>query len=390
MTTDTSALRCDALVRIAAISLAQLFWISSAVAAEPLKIGAILATTGPTSFTGDPEEKTLRLYVDRINAAGGADGRKIELTIYDDGGDAAKANTYARRLVQQDQVDLIIGPSNTGPTMAILPLIEASKIPVISLGAGGSIVNPVKPSVFNVVHSERLAAVKLLDDVKARGITSVAVLSDTGGYGKGAREQFLDYAKTAGIRVVSDETYGDRDPDMTPQLTHARQAYAGALVVLGSTMTPAIIAKNYRQLGLTMPLYLTHGQASYEFMKIAGHAANGIRMPSPALLVAETLPSNDPQRKISVDYKNAYETKYGSSVSTFGGYSYDALMLALDAVKRAGSTDREKIRQALEQTQGFTGVTGIFTMSPSNHNGLTPQAFKMVEIRDGKFVNLDK
>ena len=359
-----------------------------AFAADPIKVGAIVSATGPASFLGDPQEKTLRAYVESINAAGGIADRKIELFIYDDSSDAAKANSFAKRLIQQDKVDFIVGASTTGSTMAMVPLVETSKVPTLALGAGSVIVEPVKPYVFRMPHSDRLAAQKVLSDMKAKGITKFALLSDTGGYGKSGRNETQKMAASMGLAIVSDETYGERDADMTPLITHVKQSDAQALMMFGTGQAPAIIAKNFRQLGLTIPLYATHGQASYEFIRLAGPAGEGILMPSPALFVADQLPDGDPQKKVSMSYKTTFETKFKMDVSTFGGYGYDGLMMGLDAIKRAGTTDKDKVRDALEQTKDFVGLSGVYTMSPTDHGGLDISAFRMVQIKDGKFVEV--
>ncbi|VVE26818.1 branched-chain amino acid ABC transporter substrate-binding protein [Pandoraea capi] len=355
-------------------------------AADPIRIGAVVSATGAASFLGDPEQKTLNQYVDKINAAGGILGRQVVLTVYDDGSDANTANAMAKRLILQDKVDLILGASTTGSTMAMAPLSSANKVPTVSLAAATVIVDPVKPYVFKVPHSDTMAAEKVLEDMKQHGITRVALLSDTGGFGKSGRNETIKAAKRLGLTIVEDQSYGERDADMTPQLTKARAANPQAVFVFGTGQAPAIIAKNFHQLGLSVPLYMSHGQASAEFIRIAGAAAEGVRMPSPALLIAEQLSTNDPQRQVSLEYKLAYETKYKQDVSTFGGYAYDGLMMAADAIKRAGSTDKAKVRDALEQTKNFVGVSGVYTMSPTDHMGLNSSAFRMVEIRGGRFV----
>ena len=254
----------------------------AAHAQDPIRIGSVLSTTGPASFLGDPEEKTLKLYVDQLNAQGGVDGRKIELTIYDDGGDANKANTFTKRLVQQDKVDFIIGGSTTGTTMAMLPQVEAAKVPFLSMGAASVIVEPVRPYTFKLPHSDRMAAQKVLEDMKKRGITRFALLSDTGGFGKGGHAETLKLAESMGMTVSSDQNYGEKDTDITPQLQKIKSSDAQAVFVFGTGQAPAIATRNYRQLGMTIPLYMSHGQASMEFVKLAGNAAEGVRMPSPA------------------------------------------------------------------------------------------------------------
>ena len=352
---------------------------------NPIKIGSVVSSTGPASFLGDPEQKTLEMDVQRINAAGGVLGRQLELVLYDDGSDANKANAFTRRLIIQDEVDAIIGPSTTGSTMAMVPQVEAAKVPMISLAAASVIVEPIKPWVFKMPHSDRMAAQKVLEDMKKRGFTQFALLSDTGGFGKSGRAETLKVAEAMGLKVVEDQQYGEKDTDMTPQLTKIKSSGAQAILLFGTGQAPAIIARNYQQLAIKQALYTTHGQASLDFVRIAGKAAEGIRMPSPALLIAKALPASDPQRKVSMDYSKAFEDKYKVDVSTFGGYARDALLLLVDAIKRAGSTDKEKVRAALEQTRGFVGVSGIYNMSATDHMGLDVSAFRMVEVSNGAF-----
>jgi len=357
-----------------------------AVAADkPIKIGAVVSATGPASFLGDPQQKTLETYVQKINAAGGVLGRKLELVLYDDASDANKANAFARRLIIQDEVDAIIGASTTGSTMAMVPQIEQAGVPAISLAAASVIVEPVKSWIFKMPHSDRMAAQKVLDDMKKRGFTQFALLSDTGGFGKSGRTETLKMAETLGLKVVEDQQYGEKDTDMTPQLTKVKSSPAQAILVFGTGQAPAIIARNYQQLALKQPLYTTHGQASVEFIKLAGKAAEGIRMPSPALLVAGALPASDPQRNVSVDYAKAFEGQFKIDVSTFGGYAHDGLLLLVDAIKRAGGTDKAKLRAAIEQTSGFIGVSGVYKMSATDHMGLDVSAFRMVEVQNGAF-----
>ena len=368
-------------VAIAAMSAIYL----PAQANEPIKIGAVVSATGPASFLGDPQAKTLRLYVDNINAAGGVLGRKIELVLYDDASDANKANTFARRLLMQDAVDAIVGPSTTGSTMAILPQVDGAKVPMISLAAGSVIVEPVKPWIFKMPHSDRMAAQKVIEDIKKRGFTQLALLSDTGGFGKSGRTETLKVAEAMGVKVVEDQQYGEKDADMTPQLTKIKSSSAQAILIFGTGQAPAIIARNYQQLAIKQPLYTTHGQASLEFVRIAGDAAEGVRMPSPAMLIAKQLKDGDKQKPVSVAYQNAFEGQYKVDVSTFGGYAHDAILMLVEAIKRAGGTNKEKVRAELEKTAGFVGVSGIYTMSPTDHMGLDVSAFRMVEIQRGAF-----
>lgn len=378
----------DSIRRSITVVVAALGFSTACLATEPIRIGSVLSVTGNASIMGEPQQKTLHMYVDKINAAGGVQGRKIELIVYDDASSAEKANSFTKRLIQQDQVDLILGASSTGATMSMVPLVESAKVPTISFGGASVVVEPVKPHIFKTPHSDRMAARKILEDMKQRGITRMGLLSDTGGFGKSGRAETLEAAKSIGVEIVSDQSYGDKDNDMTPQITKIRGSSAQALLVFGTGQAPAIIARNFQQLGLKIPLYMSHGQADPDFIRLAGKAAEGIRLPTPALLIADQLPNDDPQKAVGSSYKKGFETAYKMDVSTFGGYAYDGLMLAVDAIKRAGGTDREKVREALEQTKNFIGVGGVFNMSPTDHMGLDLSAFRMVTIQNGAFTEL--
>jgi branched-chain amino acid transport system substrate-binding protein len=359
----------------------------AALAQAPIKIGAFLSVTGPASFLGDPEQKTLELYVEKINAAGGVLGRKLQLVSYDDGGDAEKARTFVKRLVEQDKVDLIVGGTTTGTTMAAVPLVEAAQIPFLSLAGAVVIVEPVKRWVFKTPHTDRMACEKIFVDMQVRKLSRVALISGAGGFDRSMRSECLAVAKKMGIQVVADESYGAGDTDMTAQLTKIKNT-AGVQAVLnpGFGQGPAIVTRNFRQLGLKLPLYQSHGVASKEFIKLAGEAAEGVRLPAAALLVAETLPESDRQRAVVVNYKREYESRFKSDVSTFGGHAYDGLMLAVEAIKKAGSTDKARVRDAIEGTRGFMGTAGVFNMSPKDHMGLDLSAFRMLEVKGGNWV----
>ena len=372
-------------VRAAAAGLA--FAAVTAFAQEPIRIGAFLSVTGPAAFLGDPEQKTLEMYVGRLNAAGGINGRKLALTVYDDAGDAEKARTFTKRLIEQDKVDVIVGGSTTGTTMAAVPLVEQAQVPFISLAGAVVIIEPAKKWVFKTPHTDRMACEKIFTDVKARQLSKVALISGTGGFDKSMRAECVKVAPKYGVDIVADETYGASDTDMTAQLTKIRGTQSvQAVLNAGFGQGPAIVTRNYRQLGMTAPLYQSHGVASKEYVKLSGDAAEGVRLPAAALLVADILPDADPQKKVVVAYKGEYETKYKSDVSTFGGHAYDGLMLAVDAVRRAGSTDKVKVRDALEATRGYVGTGGVVNMSADDHMGLDLTAFQMLEVRKGNWI----
>jgi len=360
-------------------------------AAEPIRIGSFLSVTGPASFLGDPELKTLEMYVEKINKDGGVLGRQLELIHYDDAGNASKARNFASRLIRSDRVDIIVGGSTTGATMAAAPMVEQAGIPFISLAGAVVITNPVQKWVFKTPQTDRMAAERVLNDMKARGLTKVGLISGTGGFGSSGREQTLAAAKEmGGIEIVADETYGGSDTDMTAQLTNIRGT-DGVQTILnfGFGQGPAIVTRNYAQLGIELPFYQSHGVASDGFLELAGSSAEGLRLPASPLLVPDSLPESDPQKPVVEAYKTEYEARWNSKVSTFGAYAYDGLMLAVEAIENAGSTDKAAVRDALENIQDHVGVTGTFNMSADDHNGLQADSFRILEVKDGdwKLIN---
>ena len=357
----------------------------AAPALADIKIGATVSETGPASFLGDPEAKTLKMLVEEINATGGVNGEKLQLVIYDDGGDPNKARTFATRLVEDDEVVAVIGGTTTGTSMAVIPVLSDAEVPFISLAGAIEIIDPVKPFVFKTPHTDRMACAKIFEDMKKAGIAKIGLISGSDGFGASMRKQCLAIIGEYGIEVLADETYGPTDADMTPQLTNIK-GKNGIQAVLnpGFGQGPAIVTRNYAQLAVGLPLYQSHGVASDGFIELAGaQAAEGVRLPGTALLVAGLLPESDPQRAVVVAYKQAYEKATGKPVSTFGGYAHDALRILVDAIKRAGSAEPSAIRDAIEGTSGLVGTTGTVTMSATDHLGLDLSAFRMLKIENG-------
>ncbi len=365
-----------------ALATVATFALALSAKAQDIKVGAVLSVTGPASFLGEPEEKTLKMYVDELNAKGGIKGRKIQLVTYDDGGDANKARTFATRLVEEDKVVAMVGGTTTGTTMAMVPVFEDAQIPFISLAGAVVIVEPVKRWVFKTPHTDRMACEKIFDDMKKRGLTRIGMISGTDGFGKSMRDECVKVNARFGIEILSEETYGPRDTDMTPQLTNIRAKNPQAVINPGFGQGPAIVTRNFRQLGMNVPLYQSHGVASKQFIELAGDAANGVRLPAAALLVADKLPDSDPQKKVAMDYARKFTEVTKQPVSTFGGHAYDGLMILAGAIERGG-TDPKAIRDEIEKTKGFIGTAGIFNMTPQDHMGLDLSAFKMLEIKGG-------
>ncbi len=357
------------------------------LASAQVKIGAVLSVTGPASFLGDPEKKTLEIYVEDINAKGGINGQKLQLVVYDDGGDANAARTFATRLVEEDKIAAMIGGTTTGTTLAMIPVFEEAQIPFISLAGGIQIVEPVRKWVFKTPHTDKMACEKIFADLKRRNLITIALISGTDGFGKSMRDQCVAVAPKAGITIAHEETYGPGDTDMTPQLTNIKgKAGVQAVVNPGFGQGPAIVTRNYRQLAIPLPFYQSHGVASKQFIDLAGPAAEGVRLPAAALLIADKLPDSESQKPIVWNYSRTYQQKTGQPVSTFGGHAYDGLMIFVEAAKRAKGFDKAKVRDEIEKTKGFVGTGGIVNMSPTDHLGLDLSAFRMLEIKNGDWT----
>lgn len=355
----------------------------AAARADDIAIGAVLSATGPASLLGEPQKKTLEMLVDKVNEEGGINGEKLKLIVLDDGGDANQARTFATRMVDEDGIKLMIGGTTTGTTMAILPVVEDAGIPFISFAGARQVIDPVNKWVFKTPHTDTMACEKIFLDIKARGLSKVALVSGTDGFGKSMQDQCVAVAPKVGIDIVRTETFGPRDADMSPQITNIKNdKNVEAVVVPGIGQGPAIVVRNYQQLAVKKPLYVSHGVASKEFIALAGPGANGVRLPAGALLLEDKLATDDPQRGAVLNYAKIYKAKTNEAVSGFGGFAYDGFMIAVDALKRAKSDDPADIRDAIEATRGYVGVNGIFNMSPTDHMGLDLSGFRMVEIKD--------
>ena len=358
-------------------------------AAEDLKIGALLSVTGPAAFLGAPEARTLEMLAEQVNARGGVAGHKVKLIVKDTGASPEKAVSFARQLIDEEKVFAILGPSTSGETMAVKGIAEEAKTLLISLAAAEVIVNPVASHVFKTAQKDSHAATLIFQDMKRRGITRIAVFSSNTGFGKAGKEQIAKLAPEYGIQIILDEVYDKAATDLSAEATKLKGSNAQAVLNWSIEPAQSILVKNIRQIGLTIPIYQSHGFGNLAYAKAAGSAAEGVIFPLGRLAVADALPAGDPQKPVLLAYRDAYQKRYGEDVSGFGGYAWDAFQLLAAAVEKAG-LDRAKVRTALESTQGFVGQSGVFRFSATDHNGLGMDSFEMLTVKDGKFVPLAK
>ncbi|TGU72456.1 ABC transporter substrate-binding protein [Geomonas terrae] len=374
------------MLAVISITMLLLTTATAAFAAGTIKIGGLFAVTGPASFLGEPEKKTLELLANELNAKGGINGSKVEVVVYDTGGDATKAVQLANKLIKNDKVVAIVGPSTTGESMAVIPIAEKEQVPLISCAAGIKITDPVKKWVFKTPANDHVAAEKILIQAEKLKQKNIALITVSDSFGSSGREQLKQMAAKRGFKIVADEVYSPKDTDMTPQLTKIKAAKPDAIICWGTNPGPAIITRNIQQLGIKTQIYQSHGVASKKYIELATpQASEGIMLPAGKLAVFDLLKSSDPQAKLLKDYNTSYKKSYGVEASTFGGYAYDGFQLILAAVKK-GATTPAQIRDGIEKNGRLVGVSGIFKMTPADHNGLDLGAFEMVRIVKGDWV----
>lgn len=360
--------------------------LSTQVYAATIKIGAIFAVTGPAAYLGAPEEKTAKLFVENLNKAGGINGSKIELIVKDSGGSAEKALSFAKQLIDENEVVAIIGPTTSGESMAILQLCNTSKIPLISCAAAETIVVPALPYVFKTPQKDSYIVKWAYQTMKDAGITKLAVVASNTGFGNGGIAQLTKYAAEFGITIVLSESYDPAATDLSSLLTKVKSTAAQAIINWSIEPAQAIIAKNMKQINLTIPLYQSHGFGNIKFVEAAGAAAEGIIFPCGRLLVADLLSDTDPQKKLLQKYNTDYKAVYSEEASTFGGHAYDAILILTTAIAQAKSSDPEKIAVAISKIQNLPGTGGVFSFSDTDHNGLGMDSISMLTVKNGKFA----
>jgi branched-chain amino acid transport system substrate-binding protein len=367
------------------LMLACVGWTAPALAKETIKIGAILGVTGPAANLGGPEARTLEMLVQELNKKGGIKGNPVEVIIKDSSASPEKAISFAKQLIDEEKVFAIIGPSTSGETMKIKTLAEDGKTILMSCAAAEAIVKPVGKYVFKTPQNDSQAVRKIYEQMKKADITKIGVVSSNTGFGKAGKEQLEKLAAEYGITIAANEVYDKEATDLTAVVTKLKAAGVQAFVNWSIEPAQAIVIKNARQIGLQIPIFQSHGFGNIQYVKAAGPAAEGVIFPAGRLLVAESLPADHKQKALLVKYKKDYEARTHEEASTFGGHAYDAFMILVKAIETAG-LDKEKVRTAIENTQGFVGTAGVFNFSAQDHNGLSLDAFEMLTVKNGKFV----
>jgi branched-chain amino acid transport system substrate-binding protein len=355
------------------------------------KIGAIFATTGPAAALGVPEKNTADMLEEQINAAGGIDGHQVDIIVYDTEGLEATARTRIDKLINLDQVAAIVGPTRSGTSLGILDLIEEAQIPLVSCAASVKIVEPVaeRKWVFKTPQSDVLMGTVIRNYLQAQNIAKVAIITVANPFGASGKAELKKLLPPAGIEIVAEEEFGDKDTDTSGQLTKIGATDAQAVICWSTTGGGAVVTKNMKgDLKMEIPLIMSHGVASKAYINLAGEAANGVVLPAGKLLVASDLPDTDPQKAVLLKYASDYRKKFNEETNTFGGHAWDSINLVVNAMKKVGD-DKAKIRDEIEKTTNFVGTGGVFNFSATDHNGLTEQGVVMVKIVDGEWTLLE-
>lgn len=370
-----------------AICLAVMPLASQVNAQETIKIGGLFETSGFLAFLGKPGLEGALLAAKVVNANGGINGKKIVFENVNTESNNTVAVTAAKRLIEQDKVAALVGAMNSGSSYAIINYVQRSKVPIIANGASRGIVLPPekKPWFFLAPLTDVLVQTVMLKHMKANGISKIAFMNVDSGFGNSGLKAIKQLAKEHGVELVTLQTYGNKDKDMTPQLTNIRSAKPQATVIWGTGGGLAIATKNHRQLGITTPLYVSHAGNDFNFVRLAGAAANGVLMPSSKLYVTSTLAANDPQKPVIEKFIADFKKEYNKVPATFAGNGYDSVTIIANALRKAG-TDGAKLRDAIEATKDYVGITAVYSYSPTNHFGAQESSVVMLQVKDGNFV----
>jgi len=356
---------------------------SSENVGKVIKIGCLFDLSGAARQIGVPSKHVAAMAKEYFEEQGGIKGRQIKLVFADTKGENSVAIREFKRLVYTEKVTAVIGPTRTGTCMGLLKSIENAKIPVVACVGGTPPVVPVKKWVFKTPQKSVTAVEKIYGYLKKRGIDKVAIITSNDGFGQEGKKDLKTVAQQDGIKIVAEESFGTKDIDMTIQLKKLTATNAQAIICWTIGPAGATVARNFKSIGAKQILIQCHGQPDPMYLRLAGDAANGTIMPSTKTVVADQLKKNDPQREVVQNFVKRYEEEYGP-VSTHSGYAWDAFMIVANAIKKAG-TNPANIRDAIEQTKGYIGISGIYNMSKEDHCGLGVDSMVMITVKDGKW-----
>ncbi len=360
-----------------------------AVASAQVKIGLMVSATGPTSAIGIPQKNTAALLPTRV---GGASVEYIQL---EDGGDTTRAVQNAKKLIGENNIDALIGPSTTPNAFAILDIIAEAKIPLLATVGTQSIAEPVdakKRWVFKTTQNDDLIAAALIKHMVKSGVRTVGFIGFNDPYGENWYRVLQPMAEKDGIRIVASERYARTDQSVTGQTLKLIAAKPDAMFI-AAVGGPAVLPQaTLRDQGWKGPVYQTHAVATNDFIALGKDKVEGTVLAAGPMLVLDDVPDANPTKKVALAYIDAYEKKFGQKPATFGANVWDgwlllerAIPIAARAAKPGTEAFRAALRDALESSREVVGTQGVFTMTAQNHNGMDARARVPVVVRDGRF-----
>ena len=379
------------MLRYSPLALCAGLLVAAGLVHADVRIGVIASSTGPTAIVGIPQKNTVALLPTEIG------GQKVEYIVLDDASDPTNAVTGVKKLIAEQRVDALIGPTTTPAALAILDFVAESKTPLVTTVGSSAIIQPLddkKRWVFKTTQNDDLIADAVLAHMTAAGIKTVGFVGFNDPYGENWFKVFSAMAEKAGIRLVANERFNRTDQSVTGQVLKVIAARPDA-VFIAATGGPAVLPQaGLLEKGYKGKVYQTHGVATNDFIKLGGKAVEGTLMAGGPMLVADDLPAANPIKAVALGYIKAYEGKYGAgSMSTFGANTFDAglllqkaIPLALKTAKPGSAEFRGALRDALEQSREVVGAQGVFTMSAQNHNGMDQRARVMMTVRGGKWA----
>lgn len=360
-------------------------------AAQPIKIAGIFALTGRAAHIGTSQRDAVVIAIDEVNAKGGINGRKLEMVMADTESNPTKAVMALKKVLQSEDIVAIIGPTLTGTGMAMRGFVEKEQIPTF-MHSGGDVIlkapldkknpNSLPKWTFKSPYKAADAMGKICQYMQANGIAKIGFLYSNEGFGKDGLKNVMVQAPKYGVQVIAKESFEPKDVDMTAQLTRIKAKDVDGIIAWTVGPAMGIVAKNIKQLGIKAPLFECHGAGDPIFWKVAGEAGEGVMMPSTKIVVADQLPDSDVQKKKIQAYVEAYRNKFKHEPGTMVAYGADAAYIVVDAIKKAGP-DRAKIRDAIENTSGYVGISGVYNISAKDHNGLSMDDIVMIEATGG-------
>ncbi len=354
-----------------------------------VRIGLMVSATGPTSAIGIPQKNTGDLLPRRIGAT------TIEYVQLDDGGDTTRAVQNAKRLVQQDNVDALIGPSTTPNALAILDVIAETGVPMMATVGTSAVVEPLdakKRWVFKTTQNDDLIAAALIRHMRKAGVKSVGFVGFNDPYGENWLKVFGGLAEKAGLTVAPVERYNRTDQSVAGQTLKLIAAKPDAVLVAGVGGPGVLPQITLRDQGYKGTIYQTHGVATDDFIRLGKDKVEGTVLAAGPMLVIDEIAEANPIRKVALNYISAYEKQFGQKPATFGANTWDswlilerALPAALAKAKPGTPAFRAALRDAIEQEREIVGCQGVFNMSATNHNGMDERARVLVTVKDGRF-----